>query len=999
MSYCTNCYIIFSLLKLKRISITHIIYFFYTIVHLFLFIHPSYAIIDLGTLGGTNSQACAISPDGLTVVGFSNTYLGTKHAFKYKLGRMFDLGTLGGKNSTAIASCEFGSIIIGNSDIPGNNHNHAFVYTDHHGLYDLGTLGGKDSTAKAISHDGKVIIGSSMTENGDVQAFIQKMTTFFVNDQIFFTPQGNLINLGTLGGPFSYATDLSYDGRVIVGSSSTPLGEVHAFKHTPLLGMFDLGTLGGTFSIAESVSLDGDTIVGSSTTNQGTTHAFKYTPLLGMYDLGTLGGTYSKAIKVSGLGNVVIGESSICNGNIHAFKYSDSTGMVNLGTLGGNQSQAIGLSYYGTIVVGNAHTFQNKMHGFIHTDQTGILDIGTLGGEESFITGISLDGQIICGYSNTSNGAIHAFIHRTNIADIPPRPQSVIRLQQPLSSPDYTPPDSFSIITSNPSTPTSETSSLSNHTSPPSSPSTSTPLTSYCHHFPSSFYKLTNITPLSSNDTSMVMASPPASPSTSTPLTSYCRHFPSSFYKLTNITPLSSNDTSTVITSPPVHSSNKSYLSTPNSDNSLKNNDCLSPQSSANSSPICGPDSILQRLQAVATKLEIFQQQQQTSSSSNPDQIDGTLQHSSYVSSPQQPSRNSATYHSSNTESPDTSGNFTPPEEEEEQQQIIQRLGATNPQLNQANSQVSTQTTSSSQQVTPETEVYIHHLFNPRKLVDVHNTSLALELDAAQLSNILANNYEEINQALNSDCNTFGPYGFCLNVGNRYLSTKDSKVSQSIGMVNVAFKFTPYLRIGLALDKALTKYNNQYKIKCSKPLTTLYCVYEQSTQSTGIKFKITGTQRISDVKIARILLPYTEEGKGHTKMKSFGFEAQAGYGFMLSSNWSLQPIVGVQHINITRKKYQEFPQVQFPITYNQAGIQITNVETAALLEGKVTNWFTIDFTGSIKHIIHQNNKSYTGTIPYLGEFKLPFNTKKKNTMLLELVQHFYLILNKLYVYK
>lgn len=951
MPYCTISSITFSLSKI--ISITHIIYFSYTIIHLFFFIHPSYAMIDLGTLGGLHSQACAISPDGLTVVGFSNTPIGTKHAFKYKLGSMFDLGTLGGNESSAIASCEFGSVIIGNSTIPGDNHNHAFVYTDFHGLRDLGTLGGDESSAKAISHDGKIIIGSSMTEDGNVQAFIQKMTTLLAGDQIFFIPQGNLINLGTLGGLFSYATDLSYDGGVIVGSSSTILEEVHAFKHTSLLGMLDLGTLGGKFSIAESVSLDGNAIVGSSTTRQGTTHAFKYTPILGMYDLGTLGGTYSKAIKVSGLGNVVIGESSTSSENIHAFKYSDSTGMIDLGTLGGNHSQAIGLSYYGTIVVGNASTFQDKMHGFIHTDQTGILDIGTLGGEESFITGISLDGQIICGYSNTSSGTIHAFIHRTNIADIPPRPQSTTGLQQPLSPPNHIPSDPSSILTSNPSSPTSETIFFRNYTSSSSTPSSSISLTSYCSQFPSTFYNITGITPPSSDSASMVT------------------------------------------TSPSFHSSNKSYPSMRNSDKNLKNNDCLSPQSSDNdiSSPTCGPDPILQRLQEVATKLEILQQQQQDSPS-NSDQIDGSSQHSSYVSSPQQPLSNSTdstdisysgSYQSSNIESPNISGSSTPPEEEEEeeqQQQIIQGLltsqGAEILQLNQTNPQInSTQTTSSSQQVTPETEAYIHHLSNPRKLVDIDNTSLALELDAAQLSNILANNYEEISQALNSDCNTFGPYGFCLSIGNRYLSTKDSQVSQTIGMVNVAFKFTPYLRIGLALDKSLTKYNNQYKIKYSEPLTTLYCVYEQSTQSTGIKFKITGTQRISDVKIARMLLPYTEEGKGHTKMEGFGFEAQTSYGFMLSSNWTLQPIVGVQHINITRKKYQEFPQIQFPITYNQAGIQITNVETAALLEGKVTNWFTIDFTGSIKHIIHQNNKSYTGTIPYLGEFKLPFNTNKK----------------------
>jgi probable HAF family extracellular repeat protein len=57
-----------------------------------------YAITDLGTLGGTFSQANGINNSGV-VTGFSTPPGGTAvHAFRWQNGVMTDLGTLGGPN-------------------------------------------------------------------------------------------------------------------------------------------------------------------------------------------------------------------------------------------------------------------------------------------------------------------------------------------------------------------------------------------------------------------------------------------------------------------------------------------------------------------------------------------------------------------------------------------------------------------------------------------------------------------------------------------------------------------------------------------------------------------------------------------------------------------------------------------------------------------------------------------------------------------------------------
>src|ERR1700761_4934396 len=62
---------------------------------------PPYSIVDLGTLGGTNSNGNGINSIG-QVVG-SSTLSGDQytHGFLYSNGAMKDIGTLGGNKSDA----------------------------------------------------------------------------------------------------------------------------------------------------------------------------------------------------------------------------------------------------------------------------------------------------------------------------------------------------------------------------------------------------------------------------------------------------------------------------------------------------------------------------------------------------------------------------------------------------------------------------------------------------------------------------------------------------------------------------------------------------------------------------------------------------------------------------------------------------------------------------------------------------------------------------------
>jgi probable HAF family extracellular repeat protein len=125
-------------------------------------------VIDLGTLGGLNSDATGINKSGL-IVGNSQISGGSVHAFLYSNNVMSDLGTLGGPNSYAIAINDSGQI-VGNSDL-ADGTSHAFLYVAGV-MTDLGAV-----SAVSINASGQILVNdssfASVYTNGAMQPLPQ----------------------------------------------------------------------------------------------------------------------------------------------------------------------------------------------------------------------------------------------------------------------------------------------------------------------------------------------------------------------------------------------------------------------------------------------------------------------------------------------------------------------------------------------------------------------------------------------------------------------------------------------------------------------------------------------------------------------------------------------------------------------------------------------------------------------------------------------------------
>lgn len=313
--------------------------------------HPP--LSSFGTYGnGINNRGEIVGADYFS---FQNNTISAPVAFLYRHDHIQSIGTLGGFVSVAKAINEAG-LVVGSATIASDPYftRHAFIYNGT--MKDLGTLGGVTSDALSINNEGEVV-GLSQTSNGNYEAFLYA--------------GGLMKGLGTLAGMSSSQANGINKRGFIVGVSGNgmpgpcPGSIMHAFFYDGT--MHDLGTLGGPQSFAQAIN-SRDIIVGSSSLSNCATHAFLFDGV--MHDLGAFqnGSSYALGINMK---NEVVGGWFAQTGNtqtLGAFLYKDGI-LEDLQTLvdasGGEWSnfiQATGINERGQIV--GSGTKQDGVHAF-----------------------------------------------------------------------------------------------------------------------------------------------------------------------------------------------------------------------------------------------------------------------------------------------------------------------------------------------------------------------------------------------------------------------------------------------------------------------------------------------------------------------------------------------------------------------------------------------------------------------------------------------------------
>ncbi len=315
--------------------------------------------------------------------------------------------TLFGASIESIDGAPANAVSSDGTTIVGTSSNHAYYWTSEGGLVDIGSLGGLTANAYDISDDKSTIVGYSYNAATQMLAFM-------------WTEAGGMVSLGDLAGgtTFSSAQAISGDGTTVVGySSSAASGSyTESFRWTSGTGMVSLGTLaGGSYDgAALGVSYDGSVIVGYAKNASSNREAYRWTSGTGMVGLGFLtGGNYSRAYDVSNDGSVVVGYSGNSGDYYEAIRWEDGT-MTGLGVLSGDvESSAYAVSGDGSVVVGYSADDDEVSTAFRWTEATGMQSISewlaasgytVSGWSDTTAKGVSDDGTIVTGYGVGPDG-------------------------------------------------------------------------------------------------------------------------------------------------------------------------------------------------------------------------------------------------------------------------------------------------------------------------------------------------------------------------------------------------------------------------------------------------------------------------------------------------------------------------------------------------------------------------------------------------------------------
>lgn len=302
-----------------------------------------YSVTDLGTLGGTFSEANDINDLG-QVVGKSVTAAGASRGFFWDSSTgMIDLGVLGGNSaaSTAAFALNNNGQVVGQSGTLGDYH--AFVWTSATGMAAIGELpGDRWSIANDINDAGQIVGVSEFVGNG-----------YNTSHPFLWTPGEGMVNPGDKTG--GVARGINATGIAAGESGSEAILYFGGYA-------FEMGFLPGD---AESDALainDSWQVVGGSSTGGffgGNPQAFLWTAANGMTSLGNLtpGDPHGESLAkdINNLGQVVGWSYLSMLGADHAFLWDSSTGMIDLNTLidplgGWTLSAANGINELGQIV-------------------------------------------------------------------------------------------------------------------------------------------------------------------------------------------------------------------------------------------------------------------------------------------------------------------------------------------------------------------------------------------------------------------------------------------------------------------------------------------------------------------------------------------------------------------------------------------------------------------------------------------------------------------------
>jgi|HubBroStandDraft_3_1064219.scaffolds.fasta_scaffold13477_1 probable HAF family extracellular repeat protein len=368
--------------------------------------HHHYKLVVLGPLGGPNSGTGGeitaygvINNSGATLISADTPVLdpfnlgfNIFHSYKWQNGTQTDLETLPtqsgsvGNNTYPNWINEWG-LTAGWSatgvldPITGAPETHAVIWTPEGEIFDLGTLGGYQSQANAVNDFGQAT-GWVENTTPDPFSFGEGAET-----QAFIWQFGVMRRLGTLGGPDSNAFFINDLGQA-AGCSLTnstpnaatgfPTFDAFIWENGKMIDL-NPGNFGGTQGCANFLNNRGQVVGFMDTAGDVHDHPFLWNQgkITDLFAEGNLGGANGSAMAVSEAGHVAGNAELPIQGQHHAVLWRDG-GIIDLQTVDGDPcSLAFFLNSSDQVVGTSGACDESTAHAFLW-ESGEIVDLNAL---------------------------------------------------------------------------------------------------------------------------------------------------------------------------------------------------------------------------------------------------------------------------------------------------------------------------------------------------------------------------------------------------------------------------------------------------------------------------------------------------------------------------------------------------------------------------------------------------------------------------------------------
>jgi len=420
-----------------------------------------YQLVDVGTFGGPSSSNAwagfytkTMNSKG-AVLGEANTsYTADPYclffpvncfmvdAFEWHNGVLTDLtglpGNVNGTYAAGINSRGWVTGISGNGAIDpltGYPQMEAVVWKHGKGI-DLGTLGGNGSAAYGTNDRGQIVGGAlnQVPDNfstgfpapscGGQPCILESNPALFFPSatqvHAVLWQNGTMKDLGTLGGPDSFAWQINASGEIAgqsyldsVPNASTGVPTTHPFFIGHDGKMVDVGSLGGTASWVGGLNNRGQMIGGMTLPGDAGWHPFLWSNGV-LKDLGTLGADCGMATSINDVGDVV--GTAYSTGTLFSATLWRDGVLIDLGTAGADRcAEAYSINSHGQ-VVGESGDCGGPLpnHGWVWQDSGPVVDLNSLIVPSSpirFSHAVFInDRGEISGDGYLTNGDVHAIV-------------------------------------------------------------------------------------------------------------------------------------------------------------------------------------------------------------------------------------------------------------------------------------------------------------------------------------------------------------------------------------------------------------------------------------------------------------------------------------------------------------------------------------------------------------------------------------------------------------